>query len=97
MLVLVHFLIRHIFSHLKIKYVPSADLYEIRNTVTDTFSFCEGTLIVAMLTLQEPFLHKHVYSYNNLGNLFLFLEYAGIFVTDSTRFENAQKSPLSNF
>ena len=97
MLVLVQYLIRHIFPLLKIKCVPSADLYEIRNTVTDKFYFCDGTLIVDMLTLQEPYFPKHVYSYNNLGNLFLFLEYAGIFVTDSTRYENAQKSPLSNF
>ena len=46
-------LIRNIFPHLKIKYVPSADFYEIRNTVTDKFAFCDGTLIVAMVTLQE--------------------------------------------
>ena len=43
-------LIRNIFPHLNIKYVPSADFYEIRNTVTDKFAFCDGTLIVAIIT-----------------------------------------------
>ena len=61
---------------------------EIRNTVTDKFAFCDGTLIVAMVTLQEPYFPKHVFSYINLGNLVLFVEYAGIFVTDRTRYEN---------
>ena len=42
------------FSVLKIKYVPSADFYEIK-TVTYKFAFCDGTLIVAMVTLQEPY------------------------------------------
>ena len=69
-------LIRNIFPHLKIKYVPSADFYEIRNTVTDNFAFCDGTLIVAMVTLQEPYFPKHVFSCINLGTLVLFLEYA---------------------
>ena len=54
-------LIRNIFPHLKIRYVPSADFYEIRNTVTDKFSFCDGTFIVAMVTLQEPYFPKHVF------------------------------------
>ena len=91
----------NIFPHLKIKYVPSADFYEIRNTVTDKLAFYDGTLIVAMVTLQEPYFPKHIFSYINLGNLVLYLEYAGIFVTYRTRyensFENAPKSPLSNF
>ena len=56
-------LIRNIFHHLKIRYDPSADFYEIRNTVTDKFAFCDGTLIVAMVTLQEPYFPKHFFSY----------------------------------
>ena len=60
------------------------DLYEIRNTVTDKFAFCDGTLIVAMVTLQEPYFPKHVFSHVNLRNLVLFLEYAGIFLIDHT-------------
>ena len=76
------------FPHLKNKYIPSADFYEIRNTVIDKFAFCDGTLIVAMVTLQEPYFPKHVFSYINLRNLGLFLEYAGIFVTDRTQYEN---------
>ena len=52
------------------------------------FALCDGTLIVAMVTLQEPYFPKHVFSYINLENLVLFLEYAGIFVTDRTRYEN---------
>ena len=32
-------LIKNIFPHFKIKYVPSADFYEIKNTVTDKFAF----------------------------------------------------------
>ena len=81
-------LIRNIFPHLKIKYVPSADFHEIRNTATDKFAFCDGTLIVAMVTLQEPYFPKHVLSYINLRNLVLLLEYVGIFVTDRTQYEN---------
>ena len=88
MLFSVHYLIRNIFPYLKIKYVPSADFYEIRNTVTDNFAFCDGTLIVAMVTLQEPYFPKHVFSCINLGNLVLFLVYAGIFVTGRTQYEN---------
>ena len=53
------------FPYLKIRYVPSADFYEIRNTVTDKFAFCDGTLIVAMVTLQEPYFPKHVFTYIN--------------------------------
>ena len=81
-------LTRNIFPHLKIKYVPSADFYEIRNTVTDKFAICDGTLIVAMLALHEPYFPKHVYSYINLWNLVLLLEYASICVTDRTQYEN---------
>ena len=81
-------LIRNIFFYLKIKYVTSADFYEIRITVTDKFAFSDGTLVVAMVTLQEPYFPKHVFSYINLGNLVLFLEYASLFVTDRTRYEN---------
>ena len=66
----------------------SADFYEIRNTVTDKFAFCDGTLIVPMVPLQEPYFPKHVFSYINLRNLVLFLEYAGICVTDRTQYEN---------
>ena len=55
MLFSVHYLNKeHIFS-LKIKYVPLADFYEIRNKVTDKLAFCDSTLIVAMVTLQEPY------------------------------------------
>ena len=81
-------LIRNIFPHLKIKYVPSADFYEIRNTVADKFAFCDGTLVVAMVTLLEPYFPKYVFSYINLENLVLLLEYAGIFVTDRILYEN---------
>ena len=81
-------LYRNIFPRLKIRYVPSADFFEIRNTVTDIFAFCGGTLIVAMVTLQEPYFPKHVFSYINSGNFVIFLEYAGIFVTDRTQYEN---------
>ena len=88
MLFAVHYLNKEHISSFKIKYVPSADFYEIRNTVTDKLAFCDGTLIVAMVTLQEPYFPKLVFSYINLGNLVLFLEYAGIFVTDRTRYEN---------
>ena len=41
-----------------------------------------------MVTLQEPYFPKHVFACINLGNLVLFLEYAGIFVTDRTQYEN---------
>ena len=58
-------LIRNIFPDLKIKYVPSADFYVIRNTVTDKFAFCDGSLIVAMVTRKEPYFPKHVFSYIN--------------------------------
>ena len=88
MLFSVHYLKREHNSSLKIKYVPSTEFYEIRNTVTDKFAFCDGTLIVAMVTLQEPYFPKHVFSYINLPNLVLLLEYAGIFVTDRTQYEN---------
>ena len=88
MLFSVHYLNMEHISSSQIKYVPSADFYEIRNTVTDKFAFCDGTLIVAMVTLQEPYFPKHVFSYINLRNLVLFLEYAGIFVTDRTQYEN---------
>ena len=81
-------LTRNIFPHLKIRYVPSEDFYKIRNTVTDKFAFCGSTLIVAMVTLQEPYFPKHVFSYINQGNIVIFLEYAGIFVTDRTQYEN---------
>ena len=79
---------RNIFPLLKNKYIPSADFYAITNTVIDNFAFCDGTLIVAMVTLQEPYFPKHVFSYINLPNLVLLLEYAGIFVTDRTQYEN---------
>ena len=88
MLFSVHYLNKEHISSLKIKYVPSVDFYEIRNTVTDKLAFCDGTLIVAMVTLQEPYFPKHVFTHINLGNLVLYLEYAGIFVTDRTRYEN---------
>ena len=88
MLFSVHYLNKEHISSLKIKYVPSVDFYEIRNTVTDKLAFRDGTLIVAMVTLQEPYFPKHVFTYINLGNLVLYLEYAGIFVTDRTQYEN---------
>ena len=50
--------------------------------------FCDGTLIVAMVTLQEPYFPKHDFSDINLGNLVFFLEYASIFVPDRTQYEN---------
>ena len=53
--------------------------YEIRNTVKDKFAFCDGTLIVAMVTLQEPY-------FPNMS--FIYKLYAGIFVTDRTQYEN---------
>ena len=65
MLFPVHNLNEEILTPLKIKYVPSADINEIRNTITDKFACCEGTLIVAMVTLQEPYFPKHVFSYIN--------------------------------
>ena len=40
-------------------------IHEIRNTATDKFAFCDDTLIVAMVTLQEPYFPKHVFSYIN--------------------------------
>ena len=49
---------------------------------------CDGTMIVAMVTLQEPYFPKHVFSYINLENLVLFLEYASIFVIDRAQYEN---------
>ena len=76
------------FPYLKIKYVPSADFYEISNTDTDKFPFCDGTLFVAMVKFQEPYFPKHVFSYINLGNLVLFLEFVGICVTDRNHYEN---------
>ena len=79
-------IIRNIFPHLKIKYVPSADFDEIRNTATYKFAFCNATLIVALVSLQEPYFPKHVFSYINLGNPVLFLEYGGICVTDHTQY-----------
>ena len=81
-------LIKNIYPHLKFKYIPSADFYEIRNTTTDKFAFCGGTLIDAMETVQEPYFTKHVFSYNNLSNLVLFLVFAGICVADRTHYEN---------
>ena len=45
--------------------------------------------MVAMVSLQEPYFPKHVFSYINLGRLVLLLEYAGICVTDRTQYENA--------
>ena len=45
-------------------------------------------MIVAMVTLQEPYFPKHVFSYINLENLGLFLEYASIFVIDRAQYEN---------
>ena len=81
-------LIKNIYPHLIFKYIPSADFNEIRNTTTDKFAFCGDTLIDAMETVQEPYFTKHVFSYNNLSNLVLFLEYAGICVTDRTHYEN---------
>ena len=88
MLFSVHYFNKEHISSIKIKYVTSADYYEIRNTVTDKIAFCDRTLIVAMVTLQKPYFPKHVFSYINLGNLDLRLEYAGIFVTDRTQYEN---------
>ena len=44
------------------KYVLTLELYEVRNTVTCEFAFCDCTLIVAMVTLQEPYFPKHVFS-----------------------------------
>ena len=41
------------YAALKTKYVPLADIYEIKNTPTHKFAFCDCTLIVAMVTLQE--------------------------------------------
>ena len=58
-------LISNIFHRLEIKYVPFADFYEIRNTATHKFAFCDYALIVAMVTLQEPYFPKHVFSQNN--------------------------------
>ena len=65
-------------------YVPSADFYE----TTDIFAVCDGALIVDMKTLQEPYFSKHIFSYINLGNLVLLLEYAGMCVTNHTHYEN---------
>ena len=90
-------LIRNIFPHLKFKYVPRADFYEIRNTATDEFAFCDGTLIVALVTLQEPYFPKHVFSYNNLENFVLFLENAGICVTNLTHYEKKPLKMLKNY
>ena len=73
MLFSVHYINKEHISSFKIKYVPSADFYEIRNTDTVKLAFCDGTLIVATVTLQEPYFPKHVFSYINLGNLVLFL------------------------
>ena len=88
MLFSVHYLNKEPISSFKNQIRPSADFYEIRNTVTDNFAFCDGTLIVAMVTLQESYFPKHVLSCINLRNLVLFLEYAGIFVTDRIQYEN---------
>ena len=51
-----------LYYHLKIKCVHSADLNETRNTATFKFAFCDCTLIVGMVTLQEPYFPKHVFS-----------------------------------
>ena len=47
-----------VFLHLRITSVSLADFYEIRNTATRKFAFCDNTLIVAMITLQEPYFPK---------------------------------------
>ena len=60
------------FPHLKIKYVPSAEFYEIRNTVIDKFAFCDGTLIVAMVTLQEPYFPNMSFHISIQETLFYF-------------------------
>ena len=44
------------------KYVLTLELYEVRNIVTCRFAFCDCTLIVAMVRLQEPHFPKHVFS-----------------------------------
>ena len=88
MLFLVHYLNKEHISSFKNQICPFSRFYKIKNTATDKFAFCDGTLIVAMVTLQEPYFPKHVFSYINLGNLVLFPEYAGIFVTDRTQYEN---------
>ena len=88
MLFSVHYLNKeHIFSF-KNQICPFSRFYDIKNIVTNKFAFCDGILIVAMVTLQEPYFPKHVFSYINLGNLVLFPEYAGIFVTNRTQYEN---------
>ena len=87
MLFPVHNLNKEILPNSKLKYVPSVDFYEVRNTVTDKFAFCDGASIVAMVMLQEPYFPNYVISYINLRNIVLILEYAGIGVTDCTQYE----------
>ena len=88
MLFSVHYLNKEPISSFKNRICPFSRFYEIRYTVTDNFAFYECTLIVAMVTFQEPYFPKHVFSYTNLGNFVLLLEYAGICVTDRTQYEN---------
>ena len=58
-------MISNICPDLIIKYVSSSDFYEIKNTATDKFAFCDGALIVAMITLQETYFLYMFFSYNN--------------------------------
>ena len=88
MLFSVHYLNKEHISSFKNQICPFSRLFMRSEIVTDKFAFCDSTLIVAMVTLQEPYFPKHVFSYINLRNLVLFLEYAGIFVTDRTQYEN---------
>ena len=93
-------LICNISPHLKIKYVPSADFYEIRNTATHKFAFCDCTLIVAPVTLQEPYFPNMYFHISVQKTLFYFWNMLSYIYTATLTmkicFENAQKSPLSN-
>ena len=60
------------FPHLRIKYVPSEDFYEIRNTSTYKFALLDGTLIVAMVTLQGPYLPDMSFHISIKETLFYF-------------------------
>ena len=70
------------------KHVLALEFYEVGNTVTCEFAFCDCTLIVAMVTLQEPYFPKHVFSLIHSGNLVLSREYAHICARDRTHSEN---------
>ena len=72
-----------IFSEQRFKFINknvlTLELYEVRNTVGCKFAFCDHRLIVAMVTVQEPYFPKHVFHKSiqetlfYLGNMCLYV------------------------